>query len=329
VILSLLNGFAAWNAGALKEEYHVCGDDLVACWKRQTIHRYESNLEMLGLVVNKAKAFVGRRGVFCEMIVKPVTKGLWRAYNVGHLSEITGAKVRNHFTKNAFAVADHLRDVTILKPICDRVRRRLIPRTRAPGRVRNGGNGFGSLTNAGLLRVLRGKPNLTIVPKSNEKLLLLRHKVRTPQDVTLEDAIILYGAANQLNRNLVGKEAPTRPINKKEFRKLSIKDDRPLPQSQLVKGVLDSSLSRKNKKVAMHLLKTSAEPLSLKARRRLENIVSRPPREEFVSRLDLETLIRAEFNLEFGKRIAWSLFKERPKATPPPRKTVEKTQSLE
>jgi len=301
VILSLLNGFAAWNAGALKQEYHVCGDDLVGCWKQQTIERYEANLERLGLVVNKSKAFEGRRGVFCEMIVSPTAPGSWRAYNVGHLSEITGAKVRNHFTKNAFAVADHLRDVTVSRAVVDRARRGLVPRSRVAGRVRNGGNGFGSLSNQGLIRILRRPVSLVVAHSTDPDVLDLAHDQQASGDVTLQDALVSYGSAKHIWACFRGEPPATRPITKQEFRRVSRLDHRHATLSQVRDATLLSSLSRRNKKVLMHLLAT--QPLSPKVRRRLEAVASRRPRERFVSSQDLEFLIKKNFNLEFGRRI--------------------------
>lgn len=334
VILSILNGFAAWNAGALKETYRVCGDDLTGIWSRSRVKRYEATLEALGLVNNKSKAFLGKRGVFCERLISRKSEHLWAADDVGHLAEITAAKVRAKFSENALAVADHLRDVNISRRVVDRVRRGLIPRTRAPGRVRHGGNGFGEATIGTLLRVVQRKPQLTVTTNDSRPVTQMAVDVRRPGDISLQDALVTYQSAVQLRRVLDNKVTSTRPLTKKEFRRLSKASFRKVTVDQLRQAVRDSSLRKKDRQTALFLMRSadsSAKTLPRKVLRRVANVVERPPKERFVSMDDLGRVIQKNTNLAFEERLRKRYAKppqQSPTATIPTVSTVVRPQAL-
>ena len=75
VILSILNSFAAEEAGASSSSYAVCGDDLVALWTRSQIEGYLAALPLLNLQGNRDKSFVGHengnvRGIVFVCLVR-------------------------------------------------------------------------------------------------------------------------------------------------------------------------------------------------------------------------------------------------------------------
>jgi hypothetical protein len=91
-ILCILNHFAASKAGPTSS-YAICGDDLVAAWTSKQIEIYEYQLERLGLVPNKAKAYEGRAGVFCELLIAPERNGRdYRSIHLPGLAQITCAR---------------------------------------------------------------------------------------------------------------------------------------------------------------------------------------------------------------------------------------------
>jgi hypothetical protein len=147
VVLSILNGFAAWYAGARKDTYAICGDDLIGYWPSSLCQRYASTLERLGLVVNRSKSFFGPRGVFCENIVltdgpdaftpETYTRRTARA----NLAWEAGTKVRNGLTRDSIAVAQGLRNCTSY--LGRSTFNALRPRRAPPGPISAGGSGKG------------------------------------------------------------------------------------------------------------------------------------------------------------------------------------------
>ena len=155
VLLSLLNSFSAWNAGAKRHSYAVCGDDLIGYWDHGIINRYQTCLMRLGLVVNKTKSYISRHGgVFCERLVEPTDSREAVARDQGHLSALTNGKLYFGKSSDRHACASGLGGMPhpqIWKP----ARQRLIPRGVGSGPVRFGGNGSGALTLTGLQQALR------------------------------------------------------------------------------------------------------------------------------------------------------------------------------
>lgn len=98
IILSLLNSFAAWNAGATKDSYRICGDDLIGFWPRETFQAYARTLKELGMAINDRKTFSGPRGVFCERLVVIHADGAARSTQRFTLAEATAAKTKAGLT---------------------------------------------------------------------------------------------------------------------------------------------------------------------------------------------------------------------------------------
>ena len=111
IILSLINSFAAWKAGAPRDSYSVMGDDLIGFWSKKIAMRYVRTLERLQLRVNKTKSFLGRGGVFCErrVTIKSSPEG---EFAEGHMlltmAEAAGAKDGWGLSDNWAGIIQHL-----------------------------------------------------------------------------------------------------------------------------------------------------------------------------------------------------------------------------
>jgi hypothetical protein len=126
-VLSLLNGYAAWFAGAKKESHAICGDDLIGAFTRHQSQVYTRTLEELGLVVNHAKSFYGKRGVFCERIVSKTGPHTWMSKEVGHLSQLTAARCEQDRERSRITMARNLQEVKTGKKIAQRTINRIVP----------------------------------------------------------------------------------------------------------------------------------------------------------------------------------------------------------
>ena len=328
VILSLVNSYAAWYAGAGRKTYSVCGDDLVGYWSRSVANKYEACLEDLGLVVNKSKSFFGRRGVFCERIVELVDDGrVAHAKDVGHLSAITAAKLVAGQSSNRFSVAAALKDNTIQRDLSNQVRQHLIPRGTGPGRVEHGGNGFGTLTTGGLaLLIQEGKPNLSITEDISAAAVIkkLKHEAtpgheRITDPILLSDAIVYAKAASQQVRYLKTLPTVTRPIDDKTWTKRNQRRKRmdSMSLSQVADLAQKSALSAKDKKIVNHIMSKHCRLKSKCKMRRLSAILSRPPAERLIARSRLIELLKEDLQIDWSKYV-----REREvtthHATPPP-----------
>jgi hypothetical protein len=307
VLLSLLNGFAAWQAGARKDTYHVCGDDLVGYWPRDIVNDYEATLEDLGLVVNKQKSFYGRRGVFCERVVE--NRGYTGvARDVGHLSALTAAKLYSRVSNNALAVADALRDDRSLPAVSDPVRRRLVPRGMGPGRVRHGGSGEGHLTNDGLAYVLKRGVNLTMSdPLPEGAMEEVRKEASDTQKggCPISEFLITFRTALQA-RAYMDRKTLTRPLTKEEFMvagRANKRRHQRYDNSLLLALALSSSLNSRVKKTITGLLGGRIKSSQSRVRARLENLFSQPPREEYISLDAASRIILTYTSLNFESRL--------------------------
>jgi len=70
-MVALISAFAANNAGAPKESYAICGDDLVGIWTSAQFEAYAQVVEAMGMKLNRKKTFIGMNGVFCEKFIIP------------------------------------------------------------------------------------------------------------------------------------------------------------------------------------------------------------------------------------------------------------------
>jgi len=306
VILSLLNGFSAWYAGARKETYRVCGDDLVGFWPRTVISKYTTTLERLGLVVNHSKSFVGRCGVFCERLVIP-DGSIAVAQEIGHLSALTAAKYLANKTHNALAVADSLGG-SILPIVSDATRRRLLPSRVGPGKVRHYGSGKGALEIGGLVRLAQGRTGLyrpQHLPKAVSK--EIEKNLTNSGQIELSEFVIIFKTAQHLTTLTRGSEpdAPI-PLSFKDFKKRS-RLNRPSkhpPIELLEQAIRDSRISHRDKRIALWTIRTSRSlSTNTKARKRLENVLSRPAAKRFLKRELVAQIMSANFTLGVESRL--------------------------
>jgi hypothetical protein len=110
-LLCLVNGWAAWDAGARRDTYAVCGDDLIGNWDKKCCDRYEANLAAAGLVVNTSKSFRGPRGVFCERLVRTNKEGVAISHTCVTMAEAAAAKHGWGAGETWAAVSAHLEKV--------------------------------------------------------------------------------------------------------------------------------------------------------------------------------------------------------------------------
>jgi hypothetical protein len=108
-ILSLLNSYAAWKAGAPKDSFAVMGDDLIGFWSDKVCRKYMAVLVDLGMKVNHSKSFKGPRGVFCERLVQTAKDGNARASMYLTLSEAMGSKAGWGFSSDWVGTIQGLR----------------------------------------------------------------------------------------------------------------------------------------------------------------------------------------------------------------------------
>lgn len=76
--LNLVHLYVCDRIGATRDSYYVCGDDLIALWSEELIHRYTKFLvKLTGMVPNRSKSFTSSsRGIFCERAYHLAPDGL-------------------------------------------------------------------------------------------------------------------------------------------------------------------------------------------------------------------------------------------------------------
>jgi len=295
IVLSLLNSYAAWKAGAHQSTYRVCGDDLIAYWTRSTREKYAANLRELGLVMNEAKSFVGERGVFCERLVTrtPGKPGWAHAEDCGHLSQLTAAKLIAGKSNARLAVADAMEPLGA--PVSDRARSKLVPNSLGPGRVRHGGNGFGQLPDNKLSALAKhGAVRLggsTRLPSDVGAMLDAMAKTEGEVTITRAKAILL--AFHEWKAAASGTPTPApKPVGITELRRMRAPSKKAPTAEELVSQIQSSSRTHRDRSHAKWLLRRGVPALGTKARRRLENTLDRPHAERFLSKADLEELCK-------------------------------------
>jgi len=305
VILSILNGFAAWEAGARRDTYRICGDDLTALWPKAIKVKYESVLERLGLVVNKSKSFFGKRGVFCERIVE-ARRGQTVATDVGHLSALTAAKLRAGRSDAALATADALESHLGLGHIVRRVRQTLVHAT-GPGKVRHLGRGEGSPHIAAIESLLTLKPQLckaTPVPK--EVMDDIKANQSDDGEISVDDFLIEFYAARQCRDFIENTTVATHNMTPKQHRNLSRvnRPGREKDPDYLASLINASSLSRSNKRLALRLNAGHfGKRTTPSVRARLINVVTRRPARKFLDHELCKSIIRRTFHLDWDSRL--------------------------
>jgi hypothetical protein len=312
-ILSLLNSFAAWYAGARKDTYQICGDDLIGFWPRKLCDRYERTLERLGLVVNKSKSFFGRSGVFCErmMVMK---EGRLRSIEDGHLSSLTASKMIANRSHSTYETLNALPSSPLVN-IRDEIRHGFLPRGNTKsGLIIHGGDGHGGLNIAGLTSLARGRFRVrSAKPLPDHINTYITVNQALSGEVSTLDFKIAYDTGRRLKdlfRGIVPK--PNQSLSTKEYvRRRGLSDRKRLnvvgckeqsstdPKQELIhkersQHPVDilistisrhSSISRKNKDKAVRLCKHFRRTLhrKTKVRRRIEKLLSRPPALRFLS----------------------------------------------
>jgi hypothetical protein len=308
VLLCLINGFAAWKAGAEKNSYVIQGDDLLGLWTPKMIRVYERTLTRLGLVINKSKSFIGKAGVFCERLAVADDGLLAYVRDVGHLAEVTAAKSVGLRSRNKLAAADGLCEVSYLPQIRNQTLRRLLPKRLGPGKVKHGGGGYGALTNTGLVELLRQKPMLSSGPRLpkllTDELELNASNLRQKNDISVKDATIALMASANYVANRDGKVPKVTPLGRKAFIKRARRNiSRTTSVDTLVEAIKASDLNHRNKRNAMFLLRQENTKRACKRlRKRLENTLAQPKAMTYVSRDTVNRLIREHFLISLGNR---------------------------
>jgi len=290
VVLCLLNGFAAWQAGARKETYRICGDDLVGYWSKQTSQRYIRVLEQLGLKVNRPKSFFGPRGVFCEQLVTR-HGAVAHAKDVGHLAGIALTKARARITSYSLAAAIQSQNTTILPSLAAKARQSLVPRTAGPGRIEYGGVGTGAPSKARLCQlakhgVMDGTQGVRLPEKCLIDVELLNN--RPSGGLPLSEVIVHIKTAQHLTARLNNAPHATRPLTRKEFlSRGKWKGAKPSP-TLLRQLVLANDMPSRNKRDFLYLLQRDPQ-MKPDTRKRLASILAKPRAERYVAS---ETAVR-------------------------------------
>jgi len=288
VILSILNGFAAWNAGARKDSHAICGDDLVALWPERIRAKYASTMKDLGLVLNHSKSFYGTNGVFCERLVMPVTSSVATSQDVGHLSQSSAAHLRAGHSNNRFSVAENLWQEPQMPALSKVMAKHYSPRTRRMGPISLGGNGTGL---ADLWQIASGfqhgriplvKQKSTIPDQMIAELLSV---AQTAGDISVTELLALANARLRLANHYSGRSSEqVRATTQKDFDRAHRSrrhNERDMIENLCV-SILSSSKNSKTKKAACWLLSGSCR-LPIQDRwRRLQALSLRKSANRFV-----------------------------------------------
>jgi hypothetical protein len=256
-ILSLMNSWAA-SANPVGS-YQICGDDLIALWDQEQVHRYEARLKDIGLVSNTSKAFYGHHGVYCEQLVAidPRNKNSTIASSLPllRLAEAFGSRQRFGITDSPLAVREGLAQ-RLSEPM-PKALERLVKQTLGRGVPKNlprapisiGGDGRSPRSSPEallpLLAVyLRSGPisrdrseQLPTMVKLNREVRSLASK-RCPQGVTWEDlrSAALVGLAS------LGQRPKPTPLSERTLLRVS-KHRRKVGTALLARTSLESLLA--------------------------------------------------------------------------------------
>jgi hypothetical protein len=307
-ILCLLNGFAAWYAGASKEDHQICGDDLIGLWPQSTQQGYESTLQRLGLVVNQEKSYKGSLGVFCERIVQLDSTGTEATVlDVGHLSAATAAKYRTKRSHARLSVADQLFRGTTLQGISRQTAIRLSPRMQRSGPLRLGGNGTGLPTipqiaaavDKGAVQLVKPDP----LPQKRRDALSELKEAAT--GIKSSDLLLAARTRLRVLRISQGKEArKTEVTSASQFKRLSNAREqkyKKITRTDLLTLIKHSELTPKDKKTALFILHNRI-PSARKGTRLtwLARIVSRPRHDKVLEKEEAIGWLSETCNLPWG-----------------------------
>jgi hypothetical protein len=307
-ILSLINSFSAWYAGARKETYAICGDDLIGFWNNQVKDGYTDTLEKLGLVVNKDKSFFGKRGVFCERLVTveaDMTSAIAR--DVGHLSHITAAKAVSGRTSCTFAAADQLQSVKGKEAgIARAAFQRLLPCKKGSGRIRHFGNGKSATLATVRSLLVQGAMRTTHMPMDKN----VSEQVKTAEDnqgeVPLSQFLIHLNSARWASDAGRGRRPRILQMSASEFKRrnrLTMPSSRDSPE-QIRTLILRSKHSRANKKAMLHALRVYTRSPTQSILDRLTSLAARRRAERYLPFDMCRKLIKQETGMDFGRRLS-------------------------
>jgi hypothetical protein len=295
IVLSLLNVMAGLMAAPKqRHSFAVCGDDMIALWTHSEIETYERTLEGWGLKINRSKAFIGPRGVFCEKLVEQHSRVLATSRSVGHIAEAGASKWKADKSDNPLAVADALR-----KPVYGRRMRRLQETTRRrmqpskdPGPIRAGGSGIGTLNKRALERLIRhGTINLVYfkeAPSWAKEITLnsvtqgeVERGVYQGQFVRAEDARILLSREQRLvdlasDQRSAERRIKHHPLTRKQLRRTAgqgLPGEEHCTRTTLADAIQKAGWNRRHTRQALYLLgKSKGRGVDKKTRRMLQSI---------------------------------------------------------
>jgi hypothetical protein len=325
VILSLLNGFAAWYAGAHKHDHRICGDDLVALWRERTKVIYTQTLEDLGMVVNHSKSFHGRCGVFCERYVVRTGAGEARAEDIGHLSQASAAKLVSGRTHERLAVAADLWASPHIQDLSKETAKSLTPCSGYSGPLFLGGNGRGkparwqheAAFRYGTVSLVRTPYRLP--PGTTAELRAIEDQVG---DVPVSDLLIIATTRLRLGDNFKGKKSRrAKSVSNREFlnqsrsRRLKIGGTK----ESLLDAIAASPLNSRDRKTARWLASRCYRPLSSAGGVKWMSRLTRRPRANRYVSID-----QAKTWLESISQVPWELGRSQlTEGLPPGRSTGE------
>lgn len=286
-ILSLMNDWAAWAAGAQSSDHAVCGDDLIGLWTPETRDLYQENLGELGIKMNKEKSFVGRYGVFCEDIIVLSEDGMHaRSHSEISISQASGCRSSQRADfNNDLSILEYLNRVSnakltrFAKQTCNRLRVWKTP----PGPLHVGGSGTGTPSKdllAGF--VLEGAKPLHGERKTKLELerknLIVSAVSDAPRGgLALDDVLLELDYDQTARSRLEGVAVPERAVRtyssqKRGARRRSAVGRRALRDQTLGEIISASSnLSRRSKRTARQILNIGGD--GVKVRRRLANVL--------------------------------------------------------
>jgi hypothetical protein len=317
IILCLANAFCAEAAGAARESYQVCGDDLIGSWPRTVCRGYAQNLSGLGLEENSEKSFVGRAGIFCGKFagVSPNDpKTIW-VRDLGKLSQVAASRYFDDpKSKSKLAAAQgvsrtHYKHMDGLK--LKTLRRLLSRRKNVSGPVALGGNGLGCVSR-GRLAGLASKRSAPLIKQSKSSSyraatasLLERAQpsmtksCKLGKTMKIRDALVSLQAVEDLCSAYAGSRRAPRKVSVRDHDKHTL----------IIRGQSDEQIL-KNSKERINLSAQSRRRLrwalkigGIGGRKWASNIITGPPQEKYISRSELSSIIHTEYGLQWDSQL--------------------------
>jgi hypothetical protein len=326
-ILSLLNAWAA--SSSPNKSFRICGDDLIGQWNEAQRQEYERRIESIGLVLNRAKAFNGNRGVFCERIVESrdiligSSRTVATSRSLPKISELVGARQTIERTGGLAILRDvvlqYTRTMYIPKEARQAAQRflrdaKVAGAPKGPAGMGGGGGNSGKHTDPGLLTyaLIHGvrAPGWGAAAHKEFYANLLAHErkgAKHHNDVPMTEAAIPYLAvAVRKERRAGAYKAPTLtlPALAREGKKRSRTTLLPSTLRDAIRHC--PSLTSKGRRIAIKALQdyglyrlARLNDISVlkakhpKAYGRLANVVYQHTRTRYVSPVDIDAVLTA------------------------------------